>query len=390
MTEFHTEFVERIQKSFTPGALPLHEPVFNVDDEQAVLDAIRSTFVSSVGRYTLEFEEKLSSFTGAKFAILTSSGTSALTISLISAGIRPGDEVIVPALSFVATANAVSHLGATPHFVDVESETLGIDPEQLADYLKLITISQNGSLRNRYTSRPITALVALHCFGNPARLSELSEIAGQYNLTLIEDAAEGLGSLIGRNHVGTLGTAGILSFNGNKIITTGGGGAVLTNDPRLADHARHISTTARVSTAIEIEHDEIAFNYRMPNLNAALGTSQISRIHQKLRAKRLLAKHYRSVLEKFEELDFFAERDGAKSNYWLNAILLKNLPMGVRDNIITSGRMNGVEFRPAWSLLPKQPMYRSHPSAPIPKASVLQPRILCLPSGPGLADRIVN
>jgi perosamine synthetase len=369
----------------TETLIPLHEPEFSGDERSRVLDCIDSTFVSSVGKYVDQFEADLATYTGAKHAVAVVNGTAALHVSLVLAGVRPGDEVLVPALSFVATANAVAHCGAHPHFVDSERCTLGMDPVALETQLSRVAEPVAGALRNRVTGRRIAAITPMHTFGHPADMAALLEVASRWALPLVEDAAESLGSTLHGRHMGVFGRLGALSFNGNKIITTGGGGAILTDDPELACRAKHLTTTAKRPHRWEFFHDEVAWNYRMPNLNAALGCAQLDRLPGILRRKRTLAERYAQAFRDCPGVQFVAEPLGAASNYWLNTIVLAKADAARRDHVLGLLNDAGYQCRPAWQLLNRLPMYASCPQAELPVAEALAASLINLPSSARLA-----
>lgn len=369
------------------GMIQLHEPDFTEIESRLVQDCLDSTFVSSIGKYVDQFEARLSDYTGAKHAIAVVNGTAALQVSLKLAGVTPGDEVLLPALSFVATANAVAHCGAEPHFVDSNVDNLGIDASALADHLQSIAERTSQGIRNRHTGCRIAALVPMHVYGHPADMGPLMEIAYRYGLPVVEDAAESLGSLYHGQHTGTFGQLGAISFNGNKIITTGGGGAILTNNTELAIHAKHISTTAKRPHRWEFFHDEVAWNYRLPNLNAALGCAQMERIEEFIAHKRILAQRYQDVFQHDPNLVFVAEPAGSCSNYWLNTVRLKNPHKESRDRLLDAANNAGYQCRPSWVLLHRLPMYAHCPHAPLPVATDLEHSLINLPSSPKLAGR---
>ncbi|MGA1653510.1 MAG: LegC family aminotransferase, partial [Ilumatobacteraceae bacterium] len=302
--------------------IALHEPNIGQRENELVSKCLASGWVSSVGEYISEFEQGLAKFTNSKHAIAVVNGTAALHLALHSVGVKPGDEVLVPTLSFVATANAVSHCGAIPHFVDSDPETLGLDPLALREHLRANASLRDGELHNTSTGRRISAVVPMHTFGHPMQIEALIDVAKEFNLVVVEDAAESIGSYVGTTHTGTFGRCGSLSFNGNKTITTGGGGAILTNDSGLAQRIRHLATTAKMPHDYEYIHDAVAFNYRMPNINAALGCAQLSRLDDFLSAKRVLAKKYSEGFSSASSMQFVAEPHGTTSNYWLNTIRL--------------------------------------------------------------------
>lgn len=367
------------------GKIELHEPTISERDRAVVDDCLRSGYVSSVGEWVTKFEDALCEYTGAGFAVAMSSGTSALQVCAYAAGVKPGDEVLIPSLSFVATANAFVHAGAIPHFVDISPHTLGLDPVSLDNYLEEIAEAGEIGATNKVTRRRIAAIVPMHCFGHPVEMKSLLTVSAKWGIPVVEDAAEALGSLRGTDHMGTLGLVGAISFNGNKIVTTGGGGAVVTNDEKLAKFARHLSATAKVPHSWEFDHDQVGFNYRMPNLNAALGWSQLQELESSVMRKRLLAERYQEAFSDFSQLEIFREPEGARSNYWLNALILKNQSARFRDQILRIGHDAGIFLRPAWRLLHRLRPYDNNPRAPLDVSENLQPRILNLPSSSHLA-----
>lgn len=366
--------------------IALHEPEFGDQERDYVLDCINSTFVSSVGRYVDRFENDLAEYTGSKRAVAVVNGTAALHIALQLAEVRQGDEVLVPALTFVATANAVHYCGATPHFVDGAESTLGIDPYKLADYLAEVAEVSGGVTRNRRTGARLAAIVPMHTFGQPVEMEALLEVAARWRLPVVEDAAESLGSFIGRRHTGTFGLLGTLSFNGNKIITTGGGGAILTNDDRLADWARHITTTAKLPHRWNYAHDAIGYNYRLPNLNAALGCAQLEQLPRFLTQKRELAGRYRQALAIVQGIRFVEEPKNTRSNYWLNALLLDEHVADQRDAVLEATNAAGIMTRPAWALMHKLPMYAHCPRMALSVVESLERRLINLPSSASLVE----
>lgn len=367
------------------GQVALHEPSFSSVERELVMACLDSGYVSSVGAYVDEFEARLREFTGAKHAVAVVNGTAALHVALTLAGVEPGDEVLVPALSFVATANAVCHCGATPHFVDSDSHRLGMDPQALDAYLKTIVEFSHGSPRNRNTGARISAMVPMHVFGHPVDLAPLLDVAGRYRILVVEDAAESLGSTYQGQHTGTFGLLASLSFNGNKPVTTGGGGAVLTNDVALAKRAKHLTTTAKRPHRWEFVHDEVAWNYRMPNLNAALGCAQMERLPDFLVQKRWLASHYEDEFQGVSGLEFVTEPTDSVSNYWLNTVRLTMSGLTTRNAILDVTNTEGYQCRPVWALLHRLPMFIAMPRAPLPVATVLEETLVNLPSSPHLA-----
>ena len=360
--------------------IALHEPNIGQRENELVSKCLASGWVSSVGEYISEFEQGLAKFTNSKHAIAVVNGTAALHLALHSVGVKPGDEVLVPTLSFVATANAVSHCGAIPHFVDSDPETLGLDPLALREHLRANASLRDGELHNTSTGRRISAVVPMHTFGHPMQIEALIDVAKEFNLVVVEDAAESIGSYVGTTHTGTFGRCGSLSFNGNKTITTGGGGAILTNDSGLAQRIRHLATTAKMPHDYEYIHDAVAFNYRMPNINAALGCAQLSRLDDFLSAKRVLAKKYFEGFSGASSMQFVAEPHGTTSNYWLNTIRLNKPDLSLRDELLVAARASGYMCRPAWNLLHTLPMYESSPRAKLPVAQNLWQSLINIPS----------
>jgi perosamine synthetase len=362
----------------------LHEPRFSGNESKYVLECIDSTFVSSVGKFVDRLENDLREYTGAKYVVAVTNGTAALHMALLLAGVESGDEILVPALTFVATANAVRYCGAFPHFVDSEESTLGINPDALREYLQFSTEQHSGNCVNRITGKRIRAIIPVHVFGHPCRIDELLKVAKDFNLALIEDAAESLGSTYYDQHTGTFGLLGTLSFNGNKTITTGGGGAVLTNDFELAKKARHLTTTAKLSHRWEYIHDEVGYNYRMPNINAALGCAQLEQLPEFLVSKRTLFERYQEFFRDIEKVSLFTEPEGSRSNYWLQTLLLNDSVENQSGSILDATNSAGLMTRPAWRLLHNLTPFKDCPHAPLPIAESLERRIVNLPSSAGL------
>lgn len=382
-------FVDQVVSALTsvlPDEEPihLHAPVFEGKEWDYVRECLDTGWVSSVGRFVDEFERRLAEYTGVAHAVAVVNGTSALHVSLILAGVQRGDEVLVPALTFVATANAVAYVGAMPHFVDSEENTLGVDPEKLLDYLKEIVTLKNGEAVNRFTGRRIKAVVPVHTFGHPVDMDPLLEVAARFGLSVVEDAAESLGSLYKDRHTGSFGQIGVLSFNGNKIVTTGGGGAILTNDREIARRAKHLTTTAKQSHPWAFFHNETGFNYRMPNINAALGCAQLEQLDVFIERKRRLAGRYAEAFARVKGVKVFREQPFARSNYWLNALILEPNYAQYRDAILQATHERGIMTRPAWTLMPKLPMYQHCPRMDLRVAEALEARIVNLPSSADL------
>lgn len=364
---------------------PLHQPCFAGREWDYVKECLDSSYVSSVGGFVTRFEQQMADVAGTRFAVAVVNGTAALHIALLLAGVKAGEEVLAPALTFIATANAIAYCGGIPHLVDSHPRTLGVDPHRLRSYLHDIAVREGGRLINRRTSRRIAAVVPMHTFGHPVDMEPLNELADELGLLVIEDATESLGSRYKGKPTGSLGRLGAFSFNGNKIVTTGGGGAITTDDPALAQAARHLTTTAKLPHAWAFVHDRVGFNYRMPNLNAALGCAQLEQLPAFLGAKRLLAERYRRSLAGLTGVAFFSEPEFARSNYWLNALLLDPGQVHQRDSLLERCNAAGLSCRPAWTLMHRLPMFGSCPRMPLPVAEDIERRLVNLPSGASLA-----
>jgi len=386
------EIISRIKTvlSFSDNSIALHEPCFNGNEWKYAKECLDTGWVSSVGKFVDRFEVGLASFTGAKYAVATVNGTAALHLCYLLAGVKSGDEVLIPALTFVATANALSYCGAIPHFIESEEKSLGINVFLLDQYLKEITEQKNNLCVNRITGRPIRALCVMHTLGHPADLDPLVELCKKYRLILVEDAAEALGSYYKGAHVGHMGLVGALSFNGNKIITTGGGGAILTNEIQIAKLAKHMTTTAKLPHPWLFEHDQVGYNYRLPNINAALGCAQVEQLSKFLNAKRMLAEKYQEIFSGLVGLRFVKEPDYAKSNYWLNALLLDSSFESARDSLLETLNKNNIMSRPFWNLLHTLPMYKDAPRMPLFVAESLHKRLVKIPSSALLGMRYLT
>ncbi|WP_440995035.1 LegC family aminotransferase [Arhodomonas sp. SL1] len=360
------------------GFIPLHRPVFEGDEKAYLTDCVDSNFVSSVGARVTAFEERVADFVGARHAVATVNGTAALHAALVVAGVEPGDEVLTQALTFVATCNAVAYTGAEPVFVDVDEDTLGLSPEAVRRYLEAhADVGEGGACINRSTGRRIVACLPMHTFGHPVRIAELVAVCEDYGIPVVEDAAESLGSWVGEHHTGTFGRLGTLSFNGNKVITTGGGGMIVTDDDELAARARHLTTTAKAPHGYEFFHDELGFNYRMPNLNAALGCAQLDRLPDMLAAKREVARRYAEFFADRPEV-LVSERAGTTANYWLNAVRLDSREE--RDALLAYTNEREVMTRPIWRLMTELPMYRHCWHDGLEVSRWLEERVVNLPS----------
>lgn len=357
--------------------IPLHEPRFVGNEKKYLIECIDSTFVSSVGKFVDQFEADVAKFTGAKYAIATVNGTAALHIALLMAGVKQNDEVITQPLTFIATCNALSYIGAKPIFVDVDRDTLGLSPEKLAHFLDNNTEMVHGECVNKTTKRKIKAVVPMHTFGLPININALTEVCEKFNIKVVEDAAESLGSYYKGKHTGTSGLLGTLSFNGNKTITTGGGGMILTNNEELAKKAKHITTTAKIPHRWDFEHDMIAYNYRLPNLNAALGCAQMESLSSHIKNKRELASVYQNFF-KNKAQQFVLEPKDTKSNYWLNALIFSDIKE--RNNFLEETNDNGVMTRPIWKLMNNLSIYCEAQTGNLENAMWLEDRVVNIPS----------
>ena len=361
-------------KEFTP----LHEPRFKGNEKKYLSDCIDSTFVSSVGEYVDRFEGEFAKKVGAKYAVATVNGTAALHTTLLLTGVQKDDEVITQPLTFVATCNAISYCGAKPVFIDVDMDTMGLSPASLREFLERECEKVDSTCKNKTTKRVVKACVPMHTFGHPCKIEEIKDICEEWHITLIEDAAEGLGSYYKNKHTGTFGKLGVFSFNGNKIITSGGGGVIVTDDERLAKKAKHLTTTAKLAHPYEYIHDEIGYNYRLPNLNAALLVAQLEELDGFLSNKRETAIIYKDFFAKIKGIKFIAEPKEATSNYWLNALLLKDEEQ--RDQFLKLTNANGVMTRPIWRLMSELDMYKDSQSTALDNAKYLSERIVNIPS----------
>jgi perosamine synthetase len=362
------------------GVLGLHEPVFAGNELTYLEECIKSTFVSSVGKFVDRFEDMLAAYTGAKRAVAVVNGTAALHACFKLAGVEPGDEVISPALTFIATTNAIAYCGAVPHFVDSSLATLGMDAQALRTRLEAIAQRKPDGTVNRETGRRIAAIVPMHTFGHPVDMDGITAVARDWGIPVVEDAAESLGSTYKGHAAGSQARLAALSFNGNKIVTTGGGGAILTNDEELGRRAKHITTTAKLPHKWAFVHDEIGFNYRLPNLNAALGCAQLEQLDGFLKNKRLLAAAYDRVFAEVPGVRFAREPEGTTSNYWLNAILLDEAHASRRDEVLTALNEAGFGSRPVWTLMHRLPMFGESPRGDLSVAESIERRLINLPS----------
>ena len=357
--------------------IPLHAPIFNGNEKKYLCDCIDSTFVSSVGKYVDLFEEMVEQYTGAEKAVAVVNGTAALHTALNLLGVKQNDEVITQSLTFIATCNAISYCGANPVFIDVDYDTLGMSPDSLKKYFEENCKYEKGNVINKITGKRVSACIPMHTFGHPVRIKEIIDICNEWNIPVIEDAAESIGSFVGNKHTGLFGKCGILSFNGNKTITTGGGGMIITNDKNFGKLAKHITTTAKIPHKWEFKHDMIGFNYRMPNINAALGCAQIEQLPEYIKIKRNTAERYKNYF-KNTQYEFFSERPGTISNYWLNAVIFNSEKE--KTDFLEFSNNSGVMTRPVWTLMNQLEIYRKSFKVKLDNSEKIEKLIVNLPS----------
>ena len=334
---------------------PLAVPVFAGNEKKYLEECIDTTFVSSVGKFVDRFEKDMAEYAGCKKAVVCVSGTNALHMSMMLVGVEREDEVLTQALTFIATCNAISYIGAHPVFIDVDKSTMGLSPDALKEWLVKNAEIKNGQCYNKNTGRRVKACVPMHTFGHPVRIEEIANLCEEYHIELVEDAAESIGSLYKGKHTGTFGKVGAISFNGNKTITTGGGGMMLFNDEELAAHAKHLTTQAKVPHRWEFRHDYVGYNYRMPNINAALGCAQLENLDKFIASKRQLALEYAEFFKTVDDIQFFTEPEDTFSNYWLQAVILKDKV--AQQAFLQQTNDNGVMTRPIWELMNRLPMF---------------------------------
>ncbi|PCJ61775.1 MAG: aminotransferase DegT [Planctomycetota bacterium] len=373
-----TNFLEFVREIYqTEGSVPLHEPKFIGNEKVYLNECIDSTFVSSVGKFVDLLEEKISDYTGSKYAIAICNGTSALHTSLLLANVNPGDEVITQPLTFVATCSAIVYCNAKPVFVDVDRDTMGLSPKGLKSFLEKNAEVKSGKCVNKISGNIIKACIPMHTFGHPCRIDEIASICQEYSIELVEDAAESLGSFYNNQHTGRFGKFGVLSFNGNKIVTAGGGGCIITDDENMARKAKHLTTTAKVPHPWEYSHDMIGFNYRMPNINAALILAQLENLDKFLLEKRKLAEIYKNFFSE-NDIQFVEEIKNSKSNYWLQTIILENREE--RDKFLQVTNENGIMTRPIWKLMNKLDMFKECQAESLINSEWLEDRVVNIPS----------
>jgi perosamine synthetase len=376
----HFLIINIIKKILGKGHHSLHEPYFCRNEWKYVKKTLDDNYVSSIGSFVDKFEDQIKKFTKSKYAVSVVNGTEALHLSLVACGVKNNDEVFVPTITFAGTANAITYAGAVPHFVDSELETLGIDPIKLEKYLQKISIKKGKFYFNKKTNRRISAIMPVHVFGNICQIDKILKIAKKYNLIVIEDAAEALGSFLHNKHAGTFGLTGCFSFNGNKILTTGGGGAIITNNKLLAKKIKHLSTTAKINDPWEYIHDAVGYNFRMPNLNAALGSAQFENLNRFLQSKRKLFNNYEKEFKLVNDISILKERKSSKSNYWLNTIYIKNLSIKKRNQILRLAHKNKIFLRPVWRPLHTLKHFKKMPKMNIDVAIKIYKSCINVPS----------
>ncbi len=370
------DFIKSVygNQEFTPLAVP----VFNGNEKAYLNECIDTTFVSSVGMFVDRFEEEIAKYTGAKKAVVCVSGTNALHMSLMLVGVERDDEVLTQALTFIATCNALSYIGAHPVFLDVDKKTMGLSPDAIKEWLAKNAEVRNGECRNKNTGRRVKACVPMHTFGHPVRIEEIAALCKEWNIELVEDAAESIGSTYNGKHTGTFGKVGAISFNGNKTITTGGGGMMLFNDEELGKYAKHITTQAKIPHRWEFRHDHIGYNYRMPNINAALGCAQLENLDKYIASKRKVAAEYKEYFKHVDDIEFFVEPENSFSNYWLSAIVMKDKESQL--NFLQQTNDNGVMTRPIWELMNRLPMFENCENDGLKNTIWFADRVVNIPS----------
>ena len=375
----YSQIIDFIRQTFhqPDGVVPLHAPCFVGNEKKYLDECIDSTYVSSVGKFVDRFEEMVAQYTGAKRAVVCVNGTNALYMAMSLAGVEREDEVITQPLTFIATCNAISYIGAYPVFLDVDLDTMGLSPSKMREWLQINSEIRNNMCYNRVSGRRIKACVPMHTFGHPVHLDELSALCEEYHIELVEDAAESLGSFYKGKHTGTFGRVGAVSFNGNKTITTGGGGMLLFMDEELGRYAKHLTTQAKIPHRWEFVHDHVGYNYRMPNINAALGCAQMEHLQEFVDNKRELAQKYNEYF-KGSDITFFSEPTDCKSNYWLNSVLLKD--KACRDRFLEETNDAGVMTRPVWQLMNRLPMFGACQCGDLTDAEWLEARLVNIPS----------
>lgn len=381
--------INKFQKMYGKNVfIKLHEPDLSFKDFGEVKKSIKNNYVSTIGNVVKKFEKKLSTITKSNFVVATVSGSAALHTSVCALNIKKNEEILMPTLNYIASANAALLCNAIPHFIDVERNTLGVDPVKLEKYLKKNTIIRNKICYNKKTKRKIKAIIVLHAFGHPSKIDLIKKISKKYHLYLIEDAAEALGSKYKKKHLGTFGDIGILSFNGNKIITCGGGGAIITNNKLISKKALHLISNSKLNHRWKYDYDQLGFNYRMPGINAALGVSQLMRLKKFIKSKRKIYKKYNELFSSVKNVELFKEPKNSYSNYWLNTLLVDSKNIKQRDNLIKKLNLNGIAVRPVWTLLHKISYLKKFPKMNLDNAIKLEKQIISLPSSSQLLNRM--
>lgn len=378
MKNSYKKITDFIHDLYGAPEVPLHTPCFAGNEKKYLVECIDTTFVSSVGQFVDRFEEKMAQYTGAASAVTCVNGTNALHLALLLVGVARGDEVLTQAFTFIATCNAIRYIDAHPVFLDVDRSTMGLSPDAMHEWLSRNTEVRGLQCFNKNTQRRIKACVPMHTFGHPARIDEIANLCKEYHIELVEDAAEGLGSLYKGQHTGLFGRVGVISFNGNKTITTGGGGMLLSNDKELGVQAKHLVTQAKIPHRWEFMHDQIGYNYRMPNINAALGCAQLEYLEEFVLNKRETAKKYHAFFETIDDMDYFAEPENCRSNYWLNTILLKD--RRAQQDFLQYTNDHGVMTRPAWQLMNRLEMFKGCETDGLKHTRWFEERIVNIPS----------
>ena len=377
-------FLKKTKKKFKENKIELHPPRIKKDDYTSIKKCLNTNYISTYGPFVNIFEKKIKNITKSKFVVAVNSGTSGIHLALLSLGVDKGDEILMPSLNFVASANSAIYCGCIPHFIDSEEQTLGADPNKLEKYLKQTTFIKNNYCYNKITKRKISALIAVHIFGHPCRITDLKKICSKYKIPILEDAAEGLGSYYKKKHVGTFADIGVISFNGNKIISTGSGGAILTNSKKIEKFSRNLASVGKLDHEWEYKYNQVGFNYRMANINAALGISQVDLLKQRLKAKRKLYNFYKNILKDFSELKLIKEPKDCKSNYWLQTIMLNSKFLKYKNKILRLFNQNNFQSRPIWQLLSDMEHFKKCPRMKITASKKMYDQIINLPSNPKL------
>ena len=382
MESSYKKITDFIHDLYGAPEVPLHAPCFIGNEKKYLAECVDTTFVSSVGQFVDRFEEKMAQYTGAARAVTCVNGTNALHLALLLVGVARGDEVLTQALTFIATCNAIRYIDAYPVFLDVDQSTMGLSPDAMRDWLFRNAEMKDSQCFNKNTQRRIKACVPMHTFGHPARIDEIAAVCEEYHIELVEDAAESLGSLYKGQHTGLFGRVGVISFNGNKTITTGGGGMLLLNNEELGAQAKHLTTQAKVPHRWEFIHDRVGYNYRMPNINAALGCAQLEHLEEFVLNKRETAEKYHAFFATIDDMDYFLEPENCRSNYWLNTILLKDRQ--AQQDFLQYTNAHGIMTRPAWQLMNRLEMFKGCETDGLKHTQWLEERIVNIPSSVNL------